>query len=292
MASFNGEACLEQLKASRQICLTTRHGKQRALARPMAAGLGLELIVSDADTDQLGSFSGEIARQDDVLQTCRRKALLGLAATGLDLGLASEASFGPHPAVPLLAVGQELLLFIDRERELEVVEQRLELRTNYSQITLTAADDPSDWLRQVGFPSHAVIARPAGWRPGDPLFKGLQSKAALLEAVARCRQVASDGRVLLETDMRAHRNPTRMASIRRLGFALVRRLRSACPACGSPGWGVVDSEAGLPCSWCGEATALSAAEIWGCPSCGTRRPQPRRDGLQAADPEHCRWCNP
>ena len=277
--------------AGRRLCLTTRHGKQRALSRPFAAGLGLQIEVCPCDTDQLGTFSGEIERHGDALQTCRSKALLGLEATGFSLGLASEASFGPHPAAAMLAVGQELLLFIDRERGLEVVEQRLELRTNYSQITITAADDPAVWLQQVGFPSHAVIARPASGDSGV-LCKGLSTPAALEQALQRCRSIDPEGRVQLETDMRAHLNPTRMASIRRLGFALVRRLRSACPACGSPGWGFVDIEAGLPCSWCGEATALTVSEIWGCPSCGERRPQPRRDGLQAADPGHCPWCNP
>jgi hypothetical protein len=34
----------------------------------------------------------------------------------------------------------------------------------------------------------------------------------VLEAVARCRAANPDGRVLLETDMRAHMNPTRMAA--------------------------------------------------------------------------------
>lgn len=275
--------------AGRRLCLTTRHGKQRALARPFAAGLGLQLDVCPCDTDQLGTFSGEIARQGDALQTCRSKALLGLEATGLRLGLASEASFGPHPAAAMLAVGHELLLFIDRDRQLEVVEQRLELGTNYSQITLAAGDEPGHWLAQVGFPRHAVIARSCG---GDVLCKGLRSPAALEQALQRCRAAAPEGRVLLETDMRAHLNPTRMASIRRLGFALVRRLRTACPACGSPGWGLVTTAAGLPCSWCGEATTLTASEIWGCPSCGERRHRPRRDGLLAADPGHCTWCNP
>ncbi|MEB3172317.1 MAG: DUF6671 family protein [Cyanobacteriota bacterium] len=282
--------------AGRRLCLTTRHGKQRALARPFAAGLGLQLEVCPCDTDALGTFSGEIARQSDALQTCRRKALLGLEATGLVLGLASEASFGPHPAVPMLAVGQELLVFIDRERQLELVEQRLELRTNYSQITLESGDDPAPWLAQVGFPSHAVIARPANQNAAgvgaELLFKGLRSTQELHAALQRCQGADPQGKVMLETDMRAHLNPTRMGSIRRLGFALVRRLCCPCPACGSPGWGLVETVPGLPCSWCGQATNLTASEIWGCPSCGERRPRPRRDGLQAADPGQCDWCNP
>ncbi len=47
------------------------------------------------DTDSLGTFSGEVQRLDDALSTCRRKALMGLEQSGLRLGLASEARFGP-----------------------------------------------------------------------------------------------------------------------------------------------------------------------------------------------------
>jgi len=277
--------------SGQRLCLTTRHGKERALARPFAAGLGVQLKLSPCDTDQLGTFSGEIARRSDALDTCRRQGPLGLDATGQTLGLASEASFGPHPVAAMLTAGHEVLLFIDRERQLEVVEQRLELGTNYSQTTVAAGEDPSSWLARVGFPRHAVIARPASGG-AEMICKGLDSPAALGEALRRCGDADPEGRVWLETDMRAHLNPTRMRAIRRLGCALVRRLRSTCPVCRSPGLGLVTTEAGLPCSWCGEPTELTAAEIWGCPSCGERRPQARRDGLQSADPGYCSWCNP
>lgn len=273
------------------IALTTRHGKDRALSRVFAAGLGARLQLCDQDTDQLGTFSGEIPRLEDAVSTCRAKALLGLQATGLRLGLASEASFGPHPAMPMLPVGQELLLFLDQDRHLCVMEQRLEWRTNYSHTLLEPGASPEAWLRQAGFPTHAVIARPAKQLPGL-LFKGLRSTADLTEALKRCELADPDGRVWLETDMRAHCNPTRMRSIRRLGVALVRRLQTPCPDCGSPGWGLIETQAGLPCRECGTPTELTLCEIWGCETCGARRSQPRRDGRLSAEPGQCPWCNP
>jgi hypothetical protein len=215
-------------------CLTTRHGKERALARPFPLGLGASLEVSPCNTDQLGTFSGEVERLDDAVTTCRRKALMGLEQTGLRLGLASEGSFGPHPVMPLLAVGHELLVVVDLDRQLTVVEQRLDWRTNYGQRQLQPEEDPSAWLKQVGFPSHAVIARPADASLGL-WHKGLHSPAALAEALGTCRRADPEGLAWLETDMRAHHNPTRMRSIRRVGVALVRRLCTPCPSCGAPG---------------------------------------------------------
>lgn len=274
-----------------RLCLATHHGKQRALALPFALGLGATLEVCDCDTDSLGTFSGEVQRLDDALSTCRSKAWIGLEHSSLGLGMASEASFGPHHAVPMLAVGQELLVFIDRARELTVVEQRIGWRTNYAQKRLTPGEDPTPWLKQVGFPSHGVIARPSE-RADGPFFKDLTDLVVLQEALAACRRLDSQGQVWLETDMRAHRNPTRMRSIRRLGVALVRRLCAPCPGCGSPGWGVIDRQAGLPCRCCGTPTDLLAVEMWGCPSCPLQVPRARRDGLEAADPGFCPWCNP
>ena len=273
------------------IALTTRHGKERALSRVFAAGLGASLQLCDHDTDQLGTFSGEIPRLEDAAATCRAKALLGMEATGLPLGLASEASFGPHPAMPMLPVGQELLLFLDQERNLCLIEQRVEWRTNYSHLMMEPGALPDAWLRQVRFPSHAVIARPSLPQTGC-LFKGVSSHKALAELIERCRLADPDGRVWLETDMRAHCNPTRMRSIRRLGIALVRRLQTPCSECGSPGWGLIDTEAGLPCSACGTPTELTRSEIWGCEACGLRQSQQRRDGRLSAEPGQCPWCNP
>lgn len=277
--------------AGQRLCLTTQHGKQRALALPFAVGLGVTLEVCACDTDSLGTFSGEVQRLDDALSTCRTKALMGLEQSGLRLGLASEASFGPHPAVPLLAVGQEVLVFVDRDRPLTLVEQRLDWRTNYAQRRLGPEQDPSAWLKQVGFPSHGVIARPLD-RAEGPVFKDLTHPVALQEALAACRGLDPQGQVWLETDMRAHRNPTRMRAIRRLGVTLVRRLGSACPGCGAPGWGLVATRAGLPCRDCGLATELVQLEEFGCVACDHRTLQPRRDGRTAADPAHCPYCNP
>jgi hypothetical protein len=277
--------------AGQRIALTTLHSKDRALARPFALGLGAGLELIACDTNALGTFSGEVERAADALSTCRRKASMGMELSGLRLGLASEASFGPHPAVPLLAVGQELLVFVDLDRRLTVVEQRLEWRTNYAQTLLEPGEDPAAWLRRVRFPSHGVVARPAEAAAG-PWWQDLGSQAELQAALTACRSADPHGRVWLETDMRAHRNPTRMRSIRRLGVALVRRLATPCPHCAAPGWGLLDTAPGLPCSWCGTPTELTASELWGCQACGHRQLRPRRDGLAAADPAQCPCCNP
>jgi len=49
------------------------------------------------DTDQFGTFTGEVARTGAPADAARAKARLAMSVTGLPYGLASEASYGPLP---------------------------------------------------------------------------------------------------------------------------------------------------------------------------------------------------
>ena len=282
------------------MALATRHGKERVLRRPFRAGLGVELVLAHGfDTDSLGSFSGERPRPADALTTCRLKAEAGLEACGVALGLASEGSYGPHPAIALLPVGIEWLTFVDRPRQLVISEGMLSPRVCCSQMVLASGEDPAPWLKRVGFPAQGLIVFPhppagAGGSPPPTgaISKGIHNLEDLERARRRAAALAADGRVLLQTDLRAHHNPSRMAAIRRLAFLLVRRIQTPCPACTAPGWGVVDTVVGLPCEWCGRPSALLAAEVFGCVACNHRHEVPRPDGLSRAHAGHCSFCNP
>lgn len=75
--------------------------------------------------------------------------------------------------------------------------------------------------------------------------------------------------------MRAHFNPTRMKFIGKLGENLARRLLMLCPDCGTPGWGKVDIEIGLPCNLCELPTDEIKAEIFGCTKCHYKISRPQ-----------------
>ena len=285
--------------AGHVVALATRHGKERVIGRALRWGLGAELLhVQSVDTDALGSFCGTVQRQGDALEACISKANVALREGGTDLAIASEGSFGPHPHLPFLAAGMECMVFVDQGRELTIVEQLLARRTNFSHRLVPAPSaagpepDLARWLEQVGFPSHGLIVRPHGGELPGPVEKGLRSWEALEPAMQRAAAASPDGLALVETDMRAHCNPTRMAAIRELAFRLIRRIATPCPACQSPGWGLVDQRTGLICGGCGLPTELVLAEVWGCGLCSYREERPRRDGLVAADPGQCGWCNP
>lgn len=279
--------------AGKRVALATRHGKERVIARPLRHGLGAELLhLSGIDTDRLGSFCGTVERRGSARDACLAKAELALQQGGTGLAIASEGSFGPHPLVPLLAVGLECMVFVDQERGLTIEEQLIARRTNHSshQLSQGAGLYPPErqaferWLGSIGFPDHAVLIR-----TDRVIAKGIHSRDQLEQLLL---QATSQGMVSVETDMRAHCNPTRMGSIRELAFRLIRRIGQSCPACGTPGWGQIERLPGLPCQDCGQPTPLLRTEVLGCSQCGHQQYRGRPDGRSSADPAHCPSCNP
>jgi hypothetical protein len=273
------------------VALGTMHGKERAIGRPFARRLGASLLVPDGiDTDAYGTFTGEIERYGTMVDAARAKAGLAIERSGLPLGLASEGSFQPHPLLPGLVRGTELVLFLDRARGLEIRESVVTHRTNYGSRPAAPDEDIEPFLGRVGFPRHALVVSPHRPLVTAAPRKGIADRAALVAAIRAAAAASFDGRALLVTDMRAHLNPTRMAVIRAAADRLARRIATPCPACARPGFGLIEVERGRPCAACGEATRLLAAEIDGCAGCGHRRRRPRAGG--AADPRHCPRCNP
>lgn len=263
--------------------LATQHGKEQAIAPAFAAMTGLAVTVPPGiDTDALGTFTGETPRPASMRDTLRMKARLGMKAAGLPIGIASEGSFGPHPFIPFLAGGVEMLVFIDDTRGIEVVEQAVSESTNFASLAITQGADVDGFLARIGFPAHAVVLR-----SGKSITKGISSRGELDHLLKHCGEGAR-----METDMRAHLNPTRMAEIGKLAERLASRIATPCPACATPGFGTLRHEAGLRCEDCGAPTQLTRSIVTGCASCRHEEHFPRTDGRTAASPAHCPECNP
>jgi hypothetical protein len=289
--------------AARRIALATMHGKAQAIAPAFGDALGALIVATtDVDTDRLGTFTGEVPRAGSMLDAAVAKARLGMTALGLPLGVASEGAFGPHPMVPMLASGTELMVFVDDERGLVIEEAMSVERTNFAHCTAATGDDIGAFLTRAGFPSHGLLVRahrleaspglPNGAAASAALVKGIQNRDGLIQAIDRAAALSTDGRAWIETDMRAHFNPTRMESIRTLARRLAERLATPCPSCTAPGWGRVGTTTGLPCEDCGMPTGRVLFERYGCLACGHEGSLPRSDGLTHSSTTHCPACNP
>ncbi len=276
--------------SGRRVALLTQHGKERAIAPVLEPLLGCRVErVAGYDTDLLGTFSRDIPRAGTQLEAARRKARIGMELSGLPLGLASEGAFGPDPMAGLFPWNVELLVFIDDERGIEVTGMAQQA-TRFAHLLTDDWGQAAQFARQAGFPEHRLVVRPHD--QDDPrIEKGLASWTALEAAFNRACGVAESGQAFLENDVRAHVHPTRMDVIRLAAVDLAAKLNSPCPACGTPGFWIVERLPGLPCADCGAPTREIRADIHGCPRCDHRETRERAD-VEHADPGRCDYCNP
>jgi hypothetical protein len=274
------------------VVMTTKHAKSIAVAPGFHEILGAAVVEYPLDTDALGTFSGEVERQGSALDCARRKCEWGLDLLNAKFGIASEGSFGPHPFIPFIPSGLEILHFIDRTRDFHLHVSRLCEKTNYRMQTIDSFERLQKFAEETQFPSHALIVRPNLGKSGGVIFKGIDTPEELERSFQRSRTQSSDGLVWVETDMRAHVNPTRMSEISELARQLAHRLATHCPACRAPGWGLVKAEKGLRCEYCDQPTEMIEHEVFGCVLCDHTERKQRPDGLEKAPQMHCGWCNP
>ncbi len=274
----------------RRAALLTRHGKVEDIAIELTPSVGCEVVATDAfDTDSLGTFDGRAPRREDQLATARRKATLAAELTGLSLGIGSEGAFGPDPLIGLSPWDVEVVSWLDLNRGLRV--------EGWAQGPAMAASGEVADARELAvlasratFPSHGLLLRPVGGAP-DSRVEAWGDAHGLAEAFERCARMSPQGRVWVESDLRAHRNPTRRGIIRQAAANLAARLVAACASCGSPGFGLIRRLPGLPCGTCGTPTHVARAELLGCPSCG-REEERAIAGPEAAGEADCPCCNP
>jgi hypothetical protein len=273
-----------------EVALLTQHGKEHVLATVLDEAVGCRVRRVDGyDTDLLGTFTRDIPRAGTQLEAARTKARLGMKLSGLPLGLASEGAFGADPMTGLFPWNTEVLIWIDDRQGLEVV-GIAQGKANHGHLLTPDWTAAAAFAEHCRFPGHQLVVRPDS--QDDPrIRKGIGSWADLETGFAWARQVSSNGQVFLETDVRAHANPTRMENIRRAAEDLASKLCSPCPECGAPGFWCIERVPGLPCEWCGAPTQETQADVLGCVKC-THRVTHQRSDRTTADPARCDYCNP
>lgn len=270
--------------------LVTRHGKDDCIA-PALAGVGLRLVTAEADTDALGTFTGTVPRAGSALEVAARKAVLGLRESGYRWGVASEGSFGPHPALPLVTADDEVVALVDRVTGVVVHGRAVRAAEVAVSGVLGLSDDLAPFVARADLPRHRLSVRPDAAHPRrHHVTSGIGSLDELEGAVRRWSPHGRDGRVVVSTDFRAHVCPSRSAVIAEAAADLALRLGRRCPGCRTPGWGVVRLLDGAPCRWCARPTHTVRAEEWACPACSYRVERARQEAT--GDPATCTRCNP
>lgn len=274
----------------RSLLIASKHKKERVLAPLFEASLGVRCrTAEDFDTDLLGTFTGEIDRKEDALSTVRNKCLLAMDTYNSDLCVASEGSFGPHPACFLLHANEELLILIDKQHNLEIIGRALSMETNFDGATIETEESLVKFATKVQFPSHALILRQSHESLTD-LKKGISSWEQLLAVFQQLKEKNSS--CYAETDMRALYNPSRMKVIEQAAQQLLKNIHSCCPQCKLPGFSITALREGLPCELCHKPTLSTLSHLYTCQHCSFTKEvlYPQQKTRESA--MYCSWCNP
>ncbi|TFC03575.1 DUF6671 family protein [Cryobacterium mannosilyticum] len=278
--------CPRTVYTGRTITFATMHGKELLAHDAFQNTLGATVTAARGlDTDQFGTFAGDIARPLSPRDAARAKARLGMQIAGTGLGLASEGTF--TFGFGLFVENIELLLFIDYTLGLEIVEGSVTTSPLAGGRRIASAREALTFASAIGFPGQGVILK-STQNNHTTAHKNITQLEVLGDTTeALLKQHNS---VVILPDYRAHKAPSRATAIRALCEKMAQRLATECPHCWAPGFGHINVEHGLPCSLCGSATQTIAADIHGCGRCSYQTRNPRNQAH--ADPKWCDYCNP
>ncbi|MBA4154203.1 DUF6671 family protein [Flavobacterium sp.] len=274
----------------RKAIIATKHHKEQVILPLLKEHLEIEVFVPhEYDTDKFGTFTGEISRDGSALDAVRKKCLDAMSTFGYDLGIASEGSFGSHPSMFFAQADDELVILIDKKNELEIIARELSLQTNFNADKISTYEQLQTFAQQVNFPSHGLIIKDSDEKDAK-IYKDITDWNDLKRIYATVSSTLST--IYVETDMRAHRNPTRMQVIEKATQNLIKKIHTLCPNCQTPGFDVSELIKGLPCEWCKLPTESLLALQYSCKKCHHTTLEKYPKGKHYESPEFCSYCNP
>lgn len=276
----------------RKLVIATMHQKERAIAPLLEKHLGVEIVVPEGfNTDRFGTFTRDIKRAGNQKEAAEKKARSAMKYAGVDLGVASEGSFGIHPSNPFGQSNLELVLLVDAKLGYTVAGFHRTWETNVAGTYISSVEEVHDFAKKVGFPEHGIVVRKSE-KSRFGIYKNITNAEELIAKVETLLAKPFTKKVFLETDMRAHNNPTRMQAIEKATENLIENIQSRCPECHAPGFVAVDYETGLPCGRCGNKTELALYDVYACYTCSYEEKRKVKKYGDSADPTYCGFCNP
>lgn len=276
--------------ARRNLIIATKHEKELVITPILEKELGVKCFIdSNLDTDLLGTFTGEIERENDSVTTARKKCFFAMDLTNCDLAVASEGSFGPHPNNYFVSADDEFLIFIDRKNDLEIIVREISIYTNFNGDEIKTHEELSNFVQRTKFPTHGLIVKKSK-NDFSEIVKGIINHEHLYNTFDYF--ISCYGTAYIETDMRAMYNPTRMKVIEQVTKKLAEKINSLCPNCKIPGFGISKATQGLPCQVCCHPTHSTLSYIYTCQKCSFSKEEMHPNGKFTEDPTYCDVCNP
>ncbi len=280
---------------NRKALIVTKHNKEKVIAPILREALGLHISVAvKVDTDEFGTFSGEIERPDSQYNTAKLKILKAFELyPDAEIAIASEGAFNPHPDCAFIPLNTEIVLLIDRKNQLEISAKYLSLSVSVKEETVSTMEEAWAFIEILGFPENGVIIKAGNNKNNKPyIFKDATTRSCLEAALLFFFDISVDGKITMQSDMRAHLNHVRMENIRLATVELLKIIQSVCTDCNTPGFDVKEVIKGLPCSLCNAPTRSTLSYIYECKKCKHQQEKLYPHGKKYEDAGLCDCCNP
>lgn len=283
---------MSKMFSNRTIVIATMHWKEQVISPLLSEAFTATCIVPEwLNTDKFGTFTRDVKRVGNMLESARAKIDKAMEKTGCDIAIASEWSFGAHPTMPFMQSNFELTVLYDAKNKREIRGHYRTWNTNMHWTYIHTVDEALTFAEKSGFPDHGIIVR--RWKEGKRwIDKDIETEKDLIQSVEHFLKWPFTSKIYLETDMRAHKNPTRMQAIEKSTKNLIANANSLCPSCEMPWFIVKEVNWALLCGWCAQATQLPIYEIKRCDSCAYQENVPITKYGEYADPSYCCHCNP
>lgn len=269
------------------IAFGTQHDKARLVAPFFSAVHEVTLSEIAIDTDQFGTFSGDIPRVLSPQECALQKAKLAAQAAESRYGLGSEGSIGVHPAMPFITSDVEHLVLWDELEQVALTESVLGPIASVTG-TYSSWEECHSALSGHNFEGHLLICRSSD-QP-SVLVKGIKSQDELHAAFLSCQAESEDQPVTVESDLRAMCSLSRQNNISAVAEKFAARLSRSCPSCHRWGWGREKNLYGAPCSDCGTLSPHALREkVLVCEYCQHEHTQ---ESFPSCSPAQCGVCNP
>lgn len=190
-------------------CLLTCHKKAPAFNRSLKKAGFSVCSWENFDTDTLGQFGQDSAPKLDIKKSALFKAQLACELSGYRYGLGSCGNFGVDPWSKRLSWNEECVAMWDAEESYGITEMIANSHTNYASTTIYNIEQALAFAQYIGFPEHGIVI---GNSKSAYYYRSPECLSEFLRDVKTLLLTNSDG-IFLQTDMRAHQNPTRMGNI-------------------------------------------------------------------------------
>lgn len=267
------------------------HKKEKAIAPVLSEAFNIQLAVATKiNTDAFGSFSGEVERKLPPIEAARKKIQTAVEQyKDADLFIANEGSFFPHPDMPYINIENEVILLIDYKNKIEVKAAKNFIHTQSFSKHINSVKQALDIANKNSFPQNGIILKtPSNTQNKQSVYKDISNRSDLKKILKELLNRHKE--IIIESDLRAHKNKQRMQHIAETTRLLVENMLSHCPKCKTPGFAVVKYLEGLPCASCGMPTRQIKAHIKKCEICQYEEQTEFTD--RKADAGFCDYCNP